>query len=429
MTRHTDVSAGNKHRHQKFSPVAEVVSKLLFLAVCQYSEPRQWVTLAASDLWRQTPDTTAAGSQLGQFLFTELQDAVRRICADRMNGVSRLLFQPLKAIRMFDSMHSCCAIQISTIGERQASAKLVSTIVEMDAKVVIGRLIRQLREEQGLTQDQLASQVDLTYQYLSGVENGRENFSIGVVESLAEALKCPLHQLVARAFADASDAAPAAVNPAFFRPSVPLPPRMTIEHLKAAVNATQSIVATINANLARSGAKALTEYIQGNNFSGLVSNVLCDALHDHSPYKHNSHQAYPDLINPQVKERGKPVGLEVKSTIQIGKGGESHNGHSGWHLIACFHIEPTTGNVRFIQLMFAVLNGHGHAEPDWTYVGSKVNESTGSRRTETYNTNLIGTTKLRDGSVYLDPGAIDYKRWRQQRRADAPPPEFSIFRR
>jgi DNA-binding XRE family transcriptional regulator len=299
----------------------------------------------------------------------------------------------------------------------------------MDAKVVIGRFIRQLREEQGLTQEQLAGQVDLTYQYLSGVENGRENFSIGVVESIADALKCPLPQLVLRAFANPSDAMPATVNPACFRPAVPLPPGMTVEHLEAAMNATQSIVATINANLARSGAKALTEYIQGNNFSGLVSNVLCDALHDHSPYKHNSDQAYPDLINPKAKDRGKPVGLEIKSTIQIGKGGESHNGHSGWHLVGCFQIESKTGNIRFIHLMFAVLNGHGHAAPDWTYVGSKVNETTGSRRTETYNTNLIGTTKLRDGSVYLDPGAINPKRWRQQRRGDAPPPAFSIFRK
>jgi DNA-binding XRE family transcriptional regulator len=76
-------------------------------------------------------------------------------------------------------MHLFCAAQISTIGERQASGKLVSTIVEMDAKVVIGRFIRHLREQQGLTQDQLAGQIDLTYQYLSGLENGRENFSIG----------------------------------------------------------------------------------------------------------------------------------------------------------------------------------------------------------------------------------------------------------
>ena len=75
--------------------------------------------------------------------------------------------------------------------------------------------------------------------------------------------------------------------------------------------------------------------------------------------------------------------------------------------------------------MFAVLNSHTHVEPDWTYVGSKVNTETGSRRTETYNTTLIGTTKLRDGSVFLDPDVIDFKRWRQQRRG--PMPAHSIF--
>ena len=191
------------------------------------------------------------------------------------------------------------------------------------------------------------------------------------------------------------------------------------------MNEAQRIVSLINANLLASGGKPLPEYIQGNNFSGLVSNILCDAIHQNSPFKHNSHQAYPDLINPKAVEQGKSAGLEVKSTIQIGKGGESHNGHSGWHLVACFAIDQKTGNIRFVHVMLAVLNAHTHAEPDWVYVGSKVNADTGSRRTETYNTTLIGTTKFRDGSVYLDSTAINFKRWKQSRRG--PTPSFSIF--
>jgi len=75
--------------------------------------------------------------------------------------------------------------------------------------------------------------------------------------------------------------------------------------------------------------------------------------------------------------------------------------------------------------MLAVLNSHTHVEPDWKYVGSKVNTSTGSRRTETYNTTVAGTTKLRDGSVYLDPTVIDFKRWQQARKGAVP--AFSIF--
>jgi len=296
---------------------------------------------------------------------------------------------------------------------------------EMDTKTTIGRFIRKLREQNNLTQEQLANKTGITYQHLSGMENGRENFTIDILEALARSLAYPLPQLIAGAFAPDSSAPGIIVNRDYFRPQVPLPPGMSISHLEAAMNATQSIVARINANLQASGAKPLPEYIQGNNFSGLVSNVFSDALNDHSPYKHNSDQAYPDLINPSVKKGGRPSGLEVKSTIQIGKGGESHNGHSGWHVIACFKIESQTGNVRFIHLMFAVLNGHNQPEADWTYVGSRVNATTGSRRTETYNTTLAGTTKLRDGSVFLDPTAIDFKRWRQERKGAVP--LYSIF--
>ena len=295
----------------------------------------------------------------------------------------------------------------------------------MGAKAVIGRFIRKLREQKQFTQEQLATRTGITYQYLSGMENGRENFSIDVLEALAGALDAPLPHFVSAAFAPDPSATVFTANPKYFRPQVPLPPGMKLTHLEAAINATQSIVSGINANLVSAGAKPLPKYIQGNNFCGLVSNMLCDALNDHSPYKHNSHQAYPDLLNRAAKVAGKPAGLEVKSTIQIRKGGESHNGRSGWHLIACFQIEAKTGNIRFIHLMFAVLNGHNHAEPDWTYVGSRENADTGSRRTETYNTTLIGTTKLRDGSAFLDPTAVDFKRWRQQRRG--PIPSYSIF--
>jgi transcriptional regulator with XRE-family HTH domain len=294
----------------------------------------------------------------------------------------------------------------------------------MDTKTTIGRHARRLRERQGLTQDQVANKTGISYQFLSGLENGRENFSIDVLESLAKALGCPLSQLVVDAFTSEAIASPL-VNSEYFRRQVPLPPGMKVEHLQAAMNATQGLIARINANLVTSGAKPLPDYIQGNNFSGLVSNVFCDALNDHSPYKHNSHQAYPDLINPSAKEGGKPAGLEVKSTVQIGKGGESHNGHSGWHLIACFTIIPQSGVVRFLHIMAAVLNGHTHPDSDWTYVGSKTNATTGSRRTETYNTTLTGATKLRDGSIFLDPTAVSYSRWRQARKGGVP--TYSIF--
>lgn len=291
----------------------------------------------------------------------------------------------------------------------------------MDAKAILGRFLRKLREQANLTQDQLARKTGITYQYLSGLENGRENFSIDILDSLGKALRCPLPELVSGAFAEETTSPIPTANEVYFRPQVPLPPGLKHSHLELAMNAAQRILAVINSNLLSTGAKPLFDYIQGNNFSALVSNILCDALNDHSPYKHNSHQAYPDLINPLILDQGKPVGLEIKSTIQIGKGGESHNGHSGWHMVACYRIDGQSCHIKFVHIMLAVLNGHTHSQPDWTYVGSKVNAITGSRRTETYNTNLVGTTKLRDGSAYLDPTVINFNRWRAKRLGDKPP--------
>lgn len=63
---------------------------------------------------------------------------------------------------------------------------------ELIAQQLIGRCIRSLREERRLTLEQLASAAGISYQYLSGVENGRENFTISVLESLATALELPL---------------------------------------------------------------------------------------------------------------------------------------------------------------------------------------------------------------------------------------------
>ena len=139
----------------------------------------------------------------------------------------------------------------------------------------------------------------------------------------------------------------------------------------------------------------------------------------------NNHQfsAWPYVVEfPGVCDGS----LEVKTTIKVGKGGESHNGHGGWHLIACYQSDEA-GGVRFLHLMCASLNDHRSQAPDWKYVGSRVNAATGSQRTETYVTTPAGTTKLRDGSVYIDP-SIDVRRWRQE-RGGQPIPTWSIYYR
>ena len=287
-----------------------------------------------------------------------------------------------------------------------------------DARFLIGQTVRALREQKKLTLEQLAPNAGITYQYLSGLENGRENFTISVLQRLAEALSLPLKSLVALAYESAERSRAPRVNGDYFRRNVPLPGGLTFDMLEEAMNRTQAIFFLINRNMLAEVGRPLQALIQGNNFSGLVSNVFTDAMDQCTVFKHNHDQGYPDLICDKPRE-----GLEIKATIQIGKGGESHNGHSGWHTIICF--EQTQAGIAFIHVMFAALNGHQEKNPDWKYVGSKVNLDTGSRRTETYNTKGEGTTKLRDGSAFLNPSRIDFSRWREARAGKAP--AYSIF--
>jgi transcriptional regulator with XRE-family HTH domain len=58
-----------------------------------------------------------------------------------------------------------------------------------------GKRLRQLREEKGFTQEQLAFKVRLSREYLSRIESGSRNVSLGVVERLSKALEVPVHEL------------------------------------------------------------------------------------------------------------------------------------------------------------------------------------------------------------------------------------------
>ena len=59
-------------------------------------------------------------------------------------------------------------------------------------------VLRQLREERGLSQEQLAERADLNRSYLGEVERGRAVPSIVTVSKLAGALDIRLSSMIAR---------------------------------------------------------------------------------------------------------------------------------------------------------------------------------------------------------------------------------------
>jgi transcriptional regulator with XRE-family HTH domain len=58
----------------------------------------------------------------------------------------------------------------------------------MDMRKLVGRNVKRIRQEKGLTQEQLAERSGFSQQYISGLEQGRRNPTIVSIYELATAL-------------------------------------------------------------------------------------------------------------------------------------------------------------------------------------------------------------------------------------------------
>jgi transcriptional regulator with XRE-family HTH domain len=72
----------------------------------------------------------------------------------------------------------------------------------MDVRKRVGINLQRLRRDKGLSQEELAHSADVHQTYLSGVEGGKRNPSIGVLERIVEALGVDIEELFRRRRAD-----------------------------------------------------------------------------------------------------------------------------------------------------------------------------------------------------------------------------------
>ena len=59
----------------------------------------------------------------------------------------------------------------------------------MDLRQRVGRNLQKIRREKGLSQEELARLANIHQTYLSGVEGGKRNPSVLVLDRIAQALK------------------------------------------------------------------------------------------------------------------------------------------------------------------------------------------------------------------------------------------------
>ncbi|MGE3335526.1 MAG: helix-turn-helix transcriptional regulator [Rhodospirillaceae bacterium] len=66
----------------------------------------------------------------------------------------------------------------------------------MDMRKLVGRNLKRLREDRGLTQEAFADKVGFSQQYLSGLENGKRNPTVITLYEIAKALGVSVEDLV-----------------------------------------------------------------------------------------------------------------------------------------------------------------------------------------------------------------------------------------
>ena len=68
-----------------------------------------------------------------------------------------------------------------------------------DWRAILGKNVRRLRQQRGLTQEKLAFEAEIDLTYIGGIERGRRNPSLLVMARIAEALSVPLAKLLSEA--------------------------------------------------------------------------------------------------------------------------------------------------------------------------------------------------------------------------------------
>lgn len=66
----------------------------------------------------------------------------------------------------------------------------------MDIKIAFGQVLREARQEHGLSQEQLALQSDIDRTYISKLEKGMYQPTLATIFALAEVLECSPAELV-----------------------------------------------------------------------------------------------------------------------------------------------------------------------------------------------------------------------------------------
>lgn len=203
----------------------------------------------------------------------------------------------------------------------------------------------------------------------------------------------------------------------YFNSNAELPYGLTIEEVKTTINAAYDFLHEINIFLIERGYSRLEDFLLGNTFAGVLSEILVKNLSNCSVamVRNNRVGGYPDLIPcgvyPDDSILQGTEGIEIKVSKQRG-GWQGHNPEAGWLMIYRYIMDTETLPVenraptKIVEVLAAKLE-----LKDWNFSGRKG----ASRRTITASINRQGMKKLRSNPIYRHP---DYAVGTRRRKQD-----------
>ncbi|MCP4346750.1 MAG: hypothetical protein GY795_14635 [Desulfobacterales bacterium] len=200
---------------------------------------------------------------------------------------------------------------------------------------------------------------------------------------------------------------PVPIKSSLFNKNCTLPHKLSIEHVKQAMEEFLSFAGFINNQLFSKNIPRLENFLMPANFSSIVSEFMSASIpkYCHNLVTNQYHNGHPDLIPkgkfPHDAVQHSDQGIEIKAS-RHSSGWQGHNPESVWLMVFYFDSNTSNDKKKKIgpkQFRFKGVYAAKLELSDWTFSG----RSETSRRTITASVNKTGTEKMKANWVYNEP--------------------------
>lgn len=197
---------------------------------------------------------------------------------------------------------------------------------------------------------------------------------------------------------------PVPLNPKGFNVKSEIPYRLTVKHIRSAMQEYLDFLGFLNIQLHSKGMERLESFLMPASFSSMVGEFMASSIPKHCKrvVRNKYHNGHPDML-PQGLVPGDSIlhgseGIEIKGSRHK-SGWQGHNAEDVWLMVFCFDSNTSRDAgaggdpkpFRFVKVVGARLE-----KSDWQFSG----RSDTSRRTITASVKRSGFDKMEANWIY-----------------------------